>query len=161
MDLLYEFYEPCKSLSQYLLGEVVLRDHRCILDLRTADDFARWHLSSSVNVPLHSLDSRAPGPFSDPTVLEAQWLELESLFSESNTLSKLQAHRVLLLCYNGDTARVATSVLRAKGIEADSVRGGYRALMDILLANRRVLPQDMQLNFSCPTAVAMPPISLT
>jgi hypothetical protein len=29
---------------------------------------------------------------------------------------------------HGDSARVATSVLRAKGLEADSVRGGHRAL---------------------------------
>ena len=37
---------------------------------------------------------------------------------------------MLVICYNGDTARVATSVLRAKGIEADSLRGGYQALRD-------------------------------
>lgn len=35
---------------------------------------------------------------------------------------------VLVVCYDGDSARVATSVLRARGLEADSVRGGYRAL---------------------------------
>lgn len=63
-------------------------------------------------------------------MLEAQWLELTDLLSESSVISRLQDQHVLAICYNGDTARVATSVLRAKGIEADSLRGGYQALRD-------------------------------
>jgi cysteine synthase A len=63
-------------------------------------------------------------------VLEAQWLELETLFKAEQALSKLRGQHVLVICYHGDTARVATSVLRAKGIEADSLRGGYQALRD-------------------------------
>lgn len=38
---------------------------------------------------------------------------------------------MLCLCYHGDTARVATSVLRAKGFEAESVRGGHAALLAV------------------------------
>lgn len=52
------------------------------------------------------------------------------MFSDEMALSRLQGHHVLVICYHGDTARVATSVLRAKGIEADSLRGGYQALRD-------------------------------
>ena len=63
-------------------------------------------------------------------MLEAQWLELETMFRNETALARLQGHHVLVICYNGDTARVATSVLRAKGIEADSLRGGYQALRD-------------------------------
>jgi hypothetical protein len=33
-----------------------------------------------------------------------------------------------MICYDGDTARVATSVLRAKGISASSVKGGITAI---------------------------------
>jgi rhodanese-related sulfurtransferase len=44
------------------------------------------------------------------------------------TAAALRGQRVVLLCYGGDTARVATSVLRAKGVDAFSVRGGVRAL---------------------------------
>lgn len=109
----------------------MLRDQCCVVDLRKANNFDTWHLPGSINVPLDSLDSKMPKPYSDPTVLEAQWTELDALF-QKNTLSKLGMHRVMLLCYHGDTARVASSVLRAKGIEADSVRGGYQALMDAL-----------------------------
>lgn len=63
-------------------------------------------------------------------MLEAQWLELEAVFKAEEALSKLRGQHVLVICYHGDTARVATSVLRAKGIEADSLRGGYQALRD-------------------------------
>ncbi|OJJ33221.1 hypothetical protein ASPWEDRAFT_43297 [Aspergillus wentii DTO 134E9] len=128
--LFTHFYEPPKLLSQSLLNDIVLRPQCCVLDLRTATDFATWHLPQSVNIPLHSVDSHTPKPFSDPSVLEAQWLELESIFAKDNAISQLQNHHVLVICYNGDTARVATSVLRAKGIEADSLRGGYQALRD-------------------------------
>lgn len=40
--------------------------------------------------------------------------------------------RTLVICYDGDTSRVATSVLRAKGYAADSIRGGFSnfALLD-------------------------------
>lgn len=33
-----------------------------------------------------------------------------------------------MLCYDGDTARVAVSVLRARGVEASSIRGGVKTL---------------------------------
>ena len=37
---------------------------------------------------------------------------------------------MLVLCYGGDTSRVATSVLRAKGVDAVSVGGGFQALQN-------------------------------
>lgn len=55
-------------------------------------------------------------------------MELETIFKDARLVSDLGSYRVLVVCYDGDTARVATSVLRAKGIDADSVRGGHRAL---------------------------------
>jgi cysteine synthase A len=128
--LFTHFYDTPKVLSQSLLNDLALRPLRCVLDLRTATDFASWHLPGSVNIPLQTLDYHTPKPFSDPSVLEAQWLELEAMFKDQSVITKLDAHHVLVICYNGDTARVATSVLRAKGIEADSLRGGYQALKD-------------------------------
>ncbi|KAI2821099.1 hypothetical protein CBS115989_3166 [Aspergillus niger] len=131
--LFTEYYELPRCFSSNLLSEMVLRPLCCVLDLRTAGDFGTWHLPGSVNIPLHSLDSHTAKPFSDADVLEAQWLELEALFSNADVLGKLSGHNVLMLCYHGDTARVASSVLRAKGIAADSLRGGYQALKDHLL----------------------------
>ncbi|KAF9888878.1 hypothetical protein FE257_008248 [Aspergillus nanangensis] len=132
--LFTHFYETLSSaaMPQSLLNSLSLRPQCCVLDLRTAVDFSTWHLPGSVNLPLQTLDSHTPKPFSDPTVLEAQWRELEALFTDPGVVAPLHVHHphVLVICYNGDTARVATSVLRAKGVEADSLRGGYKALHD-------------------------------
>ena len=99
----------------------MLKPQSRVLDLRQPVDFHAWHLPGSTNHPLDSLGPHTPSPFSDPGVLEAQWLELEQRFHDV-------AGHVLVVCYDGDSARVATSVLRARGLEADSVRGGHRAL---------------------------------
>ncbi|GES59988.1 cysteine synthase B [Aspergillus terreus] len=131
--LFTHFYEtPSTAVSQSLLSSLVLRPQCCVLDLRKAADFDSWHLPGSVNLPLQTLDSHTPKPFTDPKVLEAQWRELDSVFTDQAVVGPLHEHHphVLVICYNGDTARVATSVLRAKGIEADSLRGGYKALHD-------------------------------
>ncbi|RAK85693.1 cysteine synthase B [Aspergillus costaricaensis CBS 115574] len=131
--LFTDYYEIPQCFSTHPLSAMVLRPLHCVLDLRTAGDFGTWHLPGSVNIPLHSLDSHTAKPFSDADVLEAQWLELEALFSNADVLGKLSGQQVLMLCYHGDTARVASSVLRAKGIAAVSLRGGYQALKDHLL----------------------------
>ena len=106
-----------------------------LLDLRKNDDFRAWRLPLSINLPLESLNSDTCSPFEDPSMLEKQWLELESLFkdvSASNHLKNdhsIRDHQVLVVCYDGDTSRVATSILREKGIEAFSVRHGTRGML--------------------------------
>lgn len=133
--LFSHFYSAPKSLAQSLglLSDLVLRPGCCILDFRTAADFMPCHLPGSVNVPLRSLDALTPRPFAEPSVLEAQWLELEELFSCSNggaIIDGLRDRHVLAVCYTGDTARVASSVLRAKGVVADSLGEGWQAVRD-------------------------------
>lgn len=145
MVLFTHFYEPPKSLDHNLLSSLVLKQQRCIIDFRTATDFSNWHLPGSVNICLESLDSHTQKPFSEPSVLEAQWLELEGLFSDSSVISKLRQHHVLAICYNGDTARVGSSVLRARGIEADCLRGGYQALRDHRLWNGTNVHSDISI----------------
>jgi cysteine synthase A len=98
-----------------------------VIDLRQSTDYDIWHLPGSQNKPLTSLGPHTPSPFSDAGVLEAQWIELEKIFQDVSDL-----RHVLVVCYNGDSARVATSVLRAKGLEADSVLGGYGALKNFI-----------------------------
>ncbi|KAJ5225432.1 hypothetical protein N7468_006657 [Penicillium chermesinum] len=128
IDVLPTVYTSTGPLSTTPLQDIALKPNHLVLDLRRPEDFSSWHLPSSTNLPLSSTGPHTPSPFSDPTILEAQWRELEKLFSEPQLLADLQPHHVLLVCYNGDSARVATSVLRAKGLEADSVRGGLHAL---------------------------------
>lgn len=100
-----------------------------LLDLRKPDDFATSHVPGAYNLPLRSSSASSPSPFSEASVLESQWKELEATF----TADRINAHDlvgkdVYVMCYGGDTARVATSVLRARGISATSVKGGYAAL---------------------------------
>ncbi|KAF4341332.1 cysteine synthase A [Fusarium beomiforme] len=116
-----------------------------ILDFRCSSDYEAFHIPNSVNIPLEALRNgpSSGSPFANPAddciMLEELWLELESLFnvkdkagnrnaSAEALMSILRGKRVLTLCYDGDSARVANSVLRAKGVEAECILGGYSAL---------------------------------
>lgn len=136
--------QNCYRIPSLKPPAVALKSNSLLIDLRTAGDFAQWHLPCAINMPLASLSPSTPNPFSHPFTLEQQWRELEALFQRGDddgasqaatnssarfAITALRGQLVFLFCYDGDTARVATSVLRAKGIEADSVRGGLRALL--------------------------------
>ncbi|KAI1826116.1 tryptophan synthase beta subunit-like PLP-dependent enzyme [Xylaria intraflava] len=107
-----------------------------IIDLRQPLDFAANHLPGSVNLPIaHAGDG---SPFSDVAVMTDVWTRLENTFSnpDEDLLPLIQNKRILLLCYDGDSARVATSVLRAKGHVAESVRGGFAKFAHLNLPNK-------------------------
>ncbi|OTB02575.1 hypothetical protein M426DRAFT_74518 [Hypoxylon sp. CI-4A] len=114
-----------------LNGTIALQDGVSIIDLRQPADFGHFSLPGSINLPFASPSD--PSPFSDPAVLEALWSRLEKHFGDPNAVLVpfLKNKRILLLCYDGDSSRVATSVLRAKGYEADSIRGGFRTLSEL------------------------------
>ncbi|KAI2620945.1 tryptophan synthase beta subunit-like PLP-dependent enzyme [Hypomontagnella submonticulosa] len=119
-----------KRDEQDLSKAVAVKDGTTIIDLRQPADFEKFSLPGSVNIPFANPANLSP--FSDPAVLEALWLNLESHFKapSEGLVALLQGKRILVLCYDGDSSRVATSVLRAKGYDADSVRGGFRGLSD-------------------------------
>lgn len=106
-----------------------------LLDLRSPSDFAAFHLPHAINLPLASLRENDVSPYEDSLLLEAQWLELETLFREAKLGAELwtdfKGRRVVLACYGGDTARIASSVLRASGVEAISIRGGMREFVGL------------------------------
>jgi rhodanese-related sulfurtransferase len=102
-----------------------------LIDLRRTTDFDDGHFPGSLNWPLESLSAGGQSPFFDSQLLEAQWRELESLFGSHDLDSQIRlkelekpSRSVMLICYDGDTARVAVSVLRARSIQAFSIRGG-------------------------------------
>jgi len=124
----------CETLYSSSPSEVLTANHdltsgNVILDLRTAEAFTDHHVPGSISRPLNSLDSTTPSPFTDPMVMETQWKELESVFDLTTIGLLKQASCVWLVCYGGDTSRVATSVLRAKGVEANSLKGGMLAFI--------------------------------
>ena len=128
----YEYTAPTNSTDTYGLHAIIVpkQDTR-IIDMRHPSDFVHFSLPEAVNVPLSSRDT--PGPFADPSILRALWKKLDKTFKEPTDELKelLDGKRLLLVCYDGDSSRVATSVLRASGYEADSIRGGFRALEDL------------------------------
>ena len=120
--------EPTRALSKFV--DSLNEKGATLLDLRKPNDFANSHVPGAYNLPLRSSSASTPSPFSDAAVLESQWRELEATF----TTDRVNAHDlvdrdVYVVCYSGNTARVATSVLRARGIAAYSVRGGHTALL--------------------------------
>ncbi|KAI1475326.1 tryptophan synthase beta subunit-like PLP-dependent enzyme [Daldinia eschscholtzii] len=120
------------------LSETIsLKDDAVIIDIRQPGDFGEFSLPGSVNLPF--VEPLTASPFSDPVVLEALWLKLEEYFRapHNEVVSLLQGRRILVLCYDGDSSRVATSVLRAKGYEADSLRGGFQGLGDLQVRESR------------------------
>lgn len=124
---------PSSSTHQLQHGTV-------LLDLRPAREFAKWSFPGSCNLPLDSFNDDQGGdnrsPFADPKLLERRWKELEKVFSPTSGGTPYSAALVAglkscavvgLVCRDGDTARVASSVLRAKGVQAWSVKGGIEA----------------------------------
>ncbi|KAF2259376.1 cysteine synthase B [Lojkania enalia] len=103
-----------------------------VIDLRSASDFEACHVRGSVNVPLDSLAHSSPSPFVDANVLEQQWRELTKKFPGSEgTTTKLNVPgrgKILIICYTGETARIATSILRFQKIEAYSLKKGFQVL---------------------------------
>jgi rhodanese-related sulfurtransferase len=119
---------PTRALSRFA-DTTEKHTGAVLLDLRKPEDFVTSHIPGSYNLPLQSLNATTSSPFSDAAVLEKQWKELEATFTnERINAHELAGKDVYIICYSGDTARVATSVLRAKAISASSVKGGITAL---------------------------------
>ncbi|KAI4221782.1 MAG: hypothetical protein L6R36_006639 [Xanthoria steineri] len=105
---------------------------RC-LDLRQPEDFETEHIPQSMSSPLNGLTPAIPDLFGDPDTLHTIWTGLQTKFERSERLISPKSLPIVILCYDGDTSQVATSILRAKGHTAFSVCGGFSAL-------RRVTP---------------------
>ncbi|SPJ70519.1 probable cysteine synthase B [Fusarium torulosum] len=122
--------DPKSGFANAINLQSILRSRpdTTIIDLRQPQDFNNFHLPSSINMPF--VHDSTPTPFSDAKLLESLWKVLEDTFKSPKLeiQSLLLDKKVLLTCYDGDSARVATSVLRAKGYEADSIKGGFMAL---------------------------------
>ncbi|KAK2751175.1 hypothetical protein FQN57_000252 [Myotisia sp. PD_48] len=99
-----------------------------ILDLRQNSDFTNAHIRSSRNSPLKSLTPTSGDIFADSNVLHMFWTNLTAQFNKEANSFCPKSFTLLVLCYDGETSRLATSILRAKGYLAFSVFGGFSAL---------------------------------
>ncbi|KAL8746864.1 MAG: hypothetical protein Q9190_001188 [Brigantiaea leucoxantha] len=107
-----------------------------ILDLRSAEDYSSYHIPHSVSTPLQNLTAATPPPLADlqkTGVLIEQWAALKSKFDDHDTMLEdgiaVKRNRpITALCYNGQTSKIASAILRARGLEAYSVKDGIQAL---------------------------------
>ncbi|TQN75117.1 Cysteine synthase [Colletotrichum shisoi] len=111
-----------------------------VLDLRSAQEFSARHIEGAHRV---SLDALCPGAavgvdlFGDADAVHRVWTNLQMLFKDGPVVGVLERANsrgvpVLVLCYNGEVSRLATSLLRGKGVEALSVGGGADELWKAL-----------------------------
>lgn len=130
--------EPARSSqSQLALGHLDLRlkAESMFLDLRCQCKNSAPPVALAVKIPLHPLTPDTTNPFYDPITLEHQWTELDSLYGPKSHPegpsvegAELRGKRVYLLCWTGETSRVCSSIMRANGVEAFSVGGGFQAI---------------------------------
>ncbi|RDL35206.1 uncharacterized protein BP5553_07137 [Venustampulla echinocandica] len=104
------------------------RTQPTVLDIRQGSDFRKGHIQGSISSPLKNLSEMTEDVFGDPNAIYLHWGNLKSKFD-------LEGHRigskhspVLILCYDGDISRLATSMLRGRGYTAFGVQGGFPAL---------------------------------
>ncbi|KAJ7835558.1 tryptophan synthase beta subunit-like PLP-dependent enzyme [Mycena olivaceomarginata] len=100
-------------------------DRTIILDLRDSADFDTVRITGSINLDLRCREE--PNPFTSPSVLRRQWLELDRRLDvvDQEFGPKLFGKPVVINSYSGHTATIASSVLRKKGVEAYAIRNGF------------------------------------
>jgi len=106
------------------------------LDLRSRPDFELSHVTGAYSSPLPNLAAKTKSPFDfeDVEALIDQWKELNLLIESpaaSQWLSTIK-HPLVVICYNGDTSRLLTAILRARGVEAYSFSNGMPGLLKYL-----------------------------
>ena len=104
-----------------------------IFDLRPRELYEQGHLDGSLNLdlPLTKHDF-----YGDAEAVRERWTELKEAFEREGMLdSEPSGHedhdlkgKVLVVCEDGDSGAMATSMLRRKGWEAFSLLGGWREM---------------------------------
>ncbi|PVF95680.1 cysteine synthase B [Serendipita vermifera] len=105
-----------------------------VLDIRSSEDFRRLKVISPNCININIGNCGQPNPFINSATLATQWQKLNKLFGPQvaslkpihHSLDEKERTKVICMCYDGNTARIATSILRARGIAADHVSGGYQ-----------------------------------
>ncbi|KJZ71534.1 hypothetical protein HIM_09072 [Hirsutella minnesotensis 3608] len=115
---------PC-SLSGCSLGPMPT-----VIDFRSEAEFRQSHLQRSINLPL---PDRSDDLFASPGEVHQRWTELTELFEEQKCFHPSWPNatdgKILLVCTHGDTSRMATAMLRARGRDAYCVKGGFQTFI--------------------------------
>lgn len=97
------FNDNSKKVWKQLLqnGTAKSKDDVVIVDTRNKEDFEHFHIPNAMNI---------------------EYLDLEN--NTEKYLPELKDKKVITICYRGNTSKLATSILRNKGIDAYTVKGG-------------------------------------
>jgi cysteine synthase A len=131
-----EWELAAKSFAATLEKDMALekdKQRTLLIDIRKKKDFemSRLPFANAINIDISSLQLEKPNPFKDAPTLVKQWDALNAKLGPKNEMLK-KLHpmlgenekdrtQVICMCYDGNTAKVATSILRARGINADYV----------------------------------------
>jgi rhodanese-related sulfurtransferase len=107
-----------------------------IFDLRQKQDFDKEHMCGSLGSPLKQLTESTGDIFSDSNALRMHWTNLKTKFVDEAKRLGSKSSSLVVLCYDGETSRLAVSILRAQGYTAFSVFGGYSALAGCIKARK-------------------------
>lgn len=106
------------------------------IDLRSRIDFETCHVTGAYSSPLPNLaaETKSPFDFGDTDALLDQWKELNLMLGSPGVAQWLFTIKspLVVLCYNGDTSRIMTAILRARGVEAYSFMDGMPGMMKYL-----------------------------
>ncbi|KAF2841747.1 tryptophan synthase beta subunit-like PLP-dependent enzyme [Patellaria atrata CBS 101060] len=104
-----------------------------IIDIRNAVAYTNSHIRGSLNLPLPDIKKDL---FGVADSVKKRWLELKTDNGQprlvSETIRNSPKKVILFVCQDGDTARMATAMLRAEGCEAFCADGGYDMLSTYL-----------------------------
>ena len=87
-------------------------------------------MCGSLSSPLKHLTERTGDIFADSNALRMHWTNLRAKFADEATRLGTKSSSLVILCYDGETSRLAVSILRAQGYTAFSVFGGYSMMVD-------------------------------
>ncbi|KAJ4469556.1 tryptophan synthase beta subunit-like PLP-dependent enzyme [Lentinula aciculospora] len=104
-----------------------------ILDIRSEVDFSKRHFPAAIRFDIGN-NGESPNPFHDTPTMVKQWRSLNEQLSHENPIfgQEIDGKTAVIFCYDGNTSRVATSILRHRGVEAYSCVGGISACWELL-----------------------------
>lgn len=75
--------------------------------------------------------------FGNPNALHLLWHDLKTKFDDGEVILGPKTTPMIVLCYDGESSQIATSLLRARGYIAFSVSGGFPALHKSMESRRQ------------------------
>lgn len=130
-NLIFLFRKPVAITTESQKKKISADKQTIVLDLRDAADASSLSLPSSLYLPLPTPSKDAANPYQHPPTMVTQFRFLDGRLGSKDDQEfggkALEGKVVLTLSYDGNTARVAMSVLRNRGIEACCIMGGVEA----------------------------------